>query len=79
MTHAAPNMRVETRFGRIVIYFGDTLHVSIARDKLLGVQSWRLDDRNYRIEYTMDGGAILSEYDDRAKWEFVLKGLEPFL
>jgi hypothetical protein len=70
---------ISLEFDSLRIYFGDTLHLHVKRSKLLGVQSWRYGENNYSIEYTMDGNNILTEYDDKEKFEAILRRLDEIL
>lgn len=70
---------VSLAFDRVVVKFGDAVHVSFYRSKLLGYQTWKYGDKNYFIEYTLEGGDILCEYDDEQKWRAVIAGLEQVL
>lgn len=71
--------RVEIKFDSIRVYFGDLLHLHVKRSKLLGIQSWRYGDNNYFIEFTMEGNAIVCEYDDNEKFSAVLAQLDKLL
>ena len=70
---------VQTAFDSIRIYFGDLLHLHVQRSKLLGIQSWRNGDKNYSIQYVMVGGTVTTEYDDKEKFEAILKQLDKLI
>lgn len=71
---------VKSTIDRIVILFGDTPHLSLARDLLLGFQSWHEYDRSkYAIEWTFAGGVIVTEYDDAEKWSSILQQVDKIL
>lgn len=74
-----PALTVELVYDAIIVRFGGALHLRIKRSKLLGIQSWRHGDKNYFIEFTMEGGVITSDYDVEAKWLAILAGLERIL
>lgn len=65
------NYSVKIERGWIKFYIKDFLHLAIKGDKLLGVQSWEMDGM-YCIEYTFEGGSILSEYNKADKWKTML-------
>lgn len=76
----APAIAVTLAFDRIKVLFGGTIHLSLRRSKLLGLQSWRYGESNYFIEFTMAGGGVItSEYDDVEKWKVILAGLDSIL
>lgn len=71
---------VELAYDRIVVKFGGVMHLSIKRSKLLGIQSWRHGEKNFFIEFTMEGGVnITPDYDVEEKWKAILTGLEKVL
>lgn len=74
-----PDITVELVYDAIVVKFGGSMHLRIKRSKLLGIQSWRHGEKNYFIEFTMEGGVITSDYDVEAKWKTILSGLEKVL
>lgn len=58
------------------ICFGDTVHLAFTRREVVGFQSWK-QAGVFSIEITFrDGAKITTEYDEREKWERVLKLLE---
>lgn len=71
-------IRVEKNFYALRVYFDDVLHVHINARKLLAVDSWK-DGQSYWVEFTLNGGKVLTEYDDQAKWLEVMQGLESVL
>jgi hypothetical protein len=73
---------VELSFNVLKVRFGATTHVRIDVTRLLGYQSWRegYGNRKFVIEYTLAGGGpIVCEYDDVAKWQAILAGLDQAL
>lgn len=70
---------VDLAFDSLRVRFGTVLHLHVKRSKLLGIQSWRYGEKNYFIEYTMEGNAITCEYDDKEKFEAILKRLDELL
>ena len=69
---------VQTNFTSVKIYFNDILHLCFDRSKLVGLQSWveGKDVYRYRIEYTFDDNVILTEYDDKEKFNTILKEMD---
>lgn len=63
---------LKIEFGVLKIFFGESLHLYLNKDKLLGIQSWIYDEK-YLIEYTLIGNTIESEYNDIEKWKYILK------
>jgi hypothetical protein len=59
----------------IKLYINGFLHLSIRRERLLGVQAWELDGK-FCIEYTLDSAVILTEYNKPDKWKAILKLLD---
>lgn len=58
------------------IYFGKVVHLAFVRREVVGFQSWK-SVGVYSIELTFRGGAaIMTEYDDRSKWEKVIALIE---
>jgi hypothetical protein len=57
------------------LYINGFLHLSIRRERLLGVQSWEMDGK-FCIEYTLDDAVILTEYNKPDKWKAILKLLD---
>lgn len=77
---AAPRIEVKVEYDAVRVLINDALHLHLVRSKLLGVQSWeRSPEGKFVIEYTMDGGTVESDYDDREKWLSVLDGLKQVL
>lgn len=70
------NIKVTTTYDSIRVYFGETLHLCLSRPRLVGFQSWREDETKFCIEYLLDGGSILCEYDSEEKWMSILSQLE---
>ncbi len=70
---------VELGHDAIVIRFHGLIHLHLRRSKYIGFQSWMQGEKNYLIEYSMDGGSVLCEYDSREKWETIIRGLERVL
>lgn len=72
-----PTISVRRTYSAIRIYFGSVLHLHLDRSNLLAVQSWVTNGQlKFCIQFTMRGGDVLCEYDSRAKWETILRGLE---
>lgn len=78
---AAPSITVKMQFNALKIYFGDLTHLRIDATKLVGYQSWRegYGNRKWVIEYTVEGGKIVTEYDTEDKWKIILAGLDDTL
>lgn len=64
----------------INIYIGDIIHLCIDRNKLIGFQSWIDTTKDYYcnffIEYYTNDKNIITEYNDKNKWEEILKQLD---
>ncbi len=64
----------------IKIYIDGLLHLSIKQSELLSIQSWvngNGENRQYHIMYTLKNGVeVESDYNDRIKWESILKLLD---
>jgi len=63
----------------IKVYFGDALHVHIRRSVYLGFQSWSDGPHDYSIEFALEGGSILTEYDNAENWLAILRALDGVL
>jgi len=74
---SGPSIRVTRDFYAIRVFINDLLHVYVRRSDLLGVHSWIKPTPS--IEYVMRGGTMVTEYDDREKFDLVLSGLEGML
>lgn len=60
----------------ISIFINDTLHIHFKKREFIGLQSWKHNDMDYKIElYFKCAYPVLLEYDSRHKWEQVLKAL----
>lgn len=59
---------------RIKIY--GFLHLSLAIDQLVAIQSWQYGNSRFVIEYTCHSTRIETVYDRRDLWEAILVGLE---
>lgn len=72
---------VEVSFNALKIRFDDITHLRIDATRLIGWQSWRegYGNRKWVIEYTTDGGKIVTEYDTEKKWKEILAGLDAAL
>ena len=70
-----PKIEVVTSFTHLRIYINGLLHFSVILDELVGIQSWIVSQRSYRIEYYLKSRKIICEYDSRQTWESILKGL----
>lgn len=71
---------VSVTFDALVIKAGGVLHLHLQRSKLIGVHSWIMGERKqFFIEYTLTGGAIVCDYDSREKWQSILDQLERLL
>lgn len=58
------------------IYFGQVVHLAFVRRDMVGFQAWK-SVGVYSIEVTFrSGAAIITEYDDREKWERVISLIE---
>lgn len=74
------NPVVQSTIDRIVVLFGDVPHLSLYRDRLLGFQSWHEYDKSkFSIEWTCEGGVIVTEYDDAEKWSSILRQVNAML
>ncbi len=74
-TNLPLNYTIKTDKNAIKLYINGFLHVSIKRSRLIGVQSWEMDGM-YFVEYTINGGSVLSEYNKIGKWKKVLELLD---
>lgn len=73
-------IEVTPEFEGIAIRIGGVLHLYLDRKKFLAVHSWIMDGRKqFIIEYVMEGGSFISDYDARDKWEEILSGLDNVL
>ena len=73
-------VEVSLAFDAIQIRIGGMLHAHVVRSKMLGMTSWRRgESSNYAVEFVMEGGNILLEYDSVAKFRDVLDGIERIL
>lgn len=61
----------EVGFNNLKIFIHKTLHLHIERDKYLGLQSWKHQEK-LAIEITLTTNTIILEYDTVEKWEKVL-------
>lgn len=72
----AAEIKVIRTFNAIRVMFNGVLHLHIARDDLLGVQSWVRESQKpitcWSIEYTLRGGVITCDYDSEEKWRTIL-------
>ena len=69
---------IKIKDNAIKIYFNGYIHVAIKQKDIKGFQSWIMGDENkkYCIEFYIDKVSILTEYDERDKWETILKLLD---
>jgi hypothetical protein len=74
-----PEIRVVATYYAFKVMIGDLCHVRLDRQRFVGFQSWREGPCRFCIEYTLQGGDILTEYDTIEKWRAVLCGLEKVL
>lgn len=72
------DIEVEAMFDGIKIRFNGILHLYIHRPKFLGLQTW-IHEAKYCIEYTMEEGVILCEYDKREYFQTILAALDKVL
>lgn len=63
----------------IEVRFDGFRHLRVSRSKLLGIQSWRNGPKYFCIEFTLEGGVVLCEYDSEEKWKSILDGLDKLL
>jgi len=72
---------VRMEYAALKVRFGNTTHLRIASNKLIGHQSWRegYGTRKFVIEYMTTAGTIRSEYDTEEKWKAILAGLDAAL
>jgi hypothetical protein len=68
--------RVEVDHYSIRVYFGDALHIHIRRSVYLGFQSWSDGPHDFSIEFALDGGSLLTEYDNAESWRSILRALD---
>jgi hypothetical protein len=59
----------------VKIYIDNVLHLSIKKDELIGIQSWKTDTM-YCIEYTLKSSSILCEYVEKDLWINMLNMLD---
>ncbi len=74
---SGPSIRVTRDFYAIRVFINDLLHIYIKAGDVLGMHSWVKPVHS--IEFTLRGGNLVTEYDDREKWAMVLAGLEGVL
>lgn len=73
-------IEVTPEFEGIAIRIGGVLHLYLERKKFLAINSWIMDGRKqFVIEYIMEGGSFIADYDSREKWEEILSGLDNVL
>jgi hypothetical protein len=72
------SVEVTCKNGWLKIYLCGLLHLALRQKDLIGVQSW-MNDGMYLIEYTTTDQEVLTEYDDRQKWEALLHKLDDVL
>jgi len=61
----------------INIFLDDMLHLSLKRNLIYGIQSWKNSTNNYEIEYHFIGQpSIRSQYDNKNTFISLLKELE---
>jgi hypothetical protein len=62
----------------IKIYINDVLHISIKYNDIASIQTWKMSNGWYCIEYYLNGldEPILSEYDNIDKWKSIIKLLD---
>lgn len=61
----------------IKVYVNDLLHIHVAREKFIGLQSWQYESEGmFYVEITLTGGVITCDYDRRDMWVGVLTELE---
>lgn len=71
------NIKVTQEFEAIIIQINGVMHLWLDRKKLCAVNSWvMLGRRQWFIEYTMENATFTTDYNDRDKWEEILKQLE---
>jgi hypothetical protein len=63
---------------QVKIYINGLIHLMLKKDRLLGFDSWILENASFKycIEFYLQGGTILLEYDTQEKWAAVLKLLD---
>jgi hypothetical protein len=63
---------------QVKIYINELIHLMLRKDKLLGFDSWILENASFKycIEFYLQGSTILLEYDTREKWEAILRLLD---
>lgn len=76
----AAEIKVVRHFDGLRILINGVLHLDLTRTKLLAVHSW-VNGREQRffIEYTMQGGTVVCDYDTRDKWLSILNQLAELL
>lgn len=82
MTRREPQVEVQVEVevtqDRLVVRVCGLPHVLLQLDHVVGFQAWaERGYKNFVVEYQLlDGATLRCEYDTRAKWEAVLRGLE---
>jgi hypothetical protein len=69
-------IKLEVKGYCIKIYMFGLLHLQLKKDDWYGLQSYKHSTGDYRIQYYLKSGMIETQYDDKAKWETILKLLD---
>lgn len=65
--------------GLLKIHIDGLLHLCVMHDEL-AVHSWIIKGGDYFIQYTQKNGTVVTtDYDDRSKFEAILKQLDKIL
>lgn len=68
------NITCESEPDTLCILIDDILHIFINKRELVGINSWRHNNTDYKIEICFkNADPMLVEYDNREKWGQVLK------
>ncbi len=69
---------VKNQDNKIEILIDDTPHLILKRSELIGIQSWieGEEHKTYYIEFYFQTRDILAEYNEKEKWQSVLKSLD---
>lgn len=70
------NVDVFIKNRTIFVKINDLLHLRIATEGLLGIQSWHYDSNFFLEFYFTSGQTIKVEHDNRDIWLNILAGLE---
>jgi len=74
------DVSTEVLFDVVKVRINGCLHLHFIKSRYVGLQTWMAErDGKFCFEITMDGGAIVCEYDTAEKMKSILQKLEPLL